>query len=205
MHRVALVIDPSPALLPPLVRGLGAAGYDVAFSAPRGAVRGVSEQLRGSGRRGLALDRSMEPDEVVGRVRDELGRLDLVVVEPARAEEAPELHGSSGGGEVYASGASAIGAAQITLELLGETHGSIVRLLRPASASDAAALSGHDVASTRRLGRSLGARVRVNGVAIPRSTKAGVATDRTADAVVRAVLWLAGSDLLNGEIVSIDR
>lgn len=146
----------------------------------------------------------MEPDEVVERVRDELGRLDLVVVEPARAEEAPELHRSWAGTEVDAGEASAIGAARITLELLGETHGSIVRLLRPSSGHDASTLAGHDVASTRLLGRRLGARVRVNGVAIPRSAGEGVATDRTADAVVRAVLWLAGSDLLNGEIVSID-
>lgn|GEM_PF-5694879 len=204
MHRVALVLDPSPALLPPLVRGLGAAGYDVAFSAPRGAARGVTAELRGSGRRGLALDRTMDPDEVVQRVRDELGRLDLVIVEPGRVEEVPEVHTARRGAEVDASGASAIGAARIALELLGETHGSIVRLLRPAGTDEPSSLEGHDVAATRRLGLSLGSRVRVNGVAIPRSAREGVATDRTSHAVVRAVLWLAGSDLLNGEIVSID-
>jgi hypothetical protein len=204
VHRVALVVDPSPALLGPLVRGLADVGYDVAFSAPAGAGRGLAGDVRRGGRRAFALERSLDADLLVQRVRVELGRLDLVVVEPARAEASPALASSDPSTDVGTGGPPAVGAARAALELLGESGGSIVRLLRPTIGDGESRIGGADVSSTRRLGRSLGARVRVNAVAVPREHADGVGTDRTAGAVVRAVLWLAGSSHLNGEVVSID-
>jgi hypothetical protein len=204
VHRVALVVDPSPALLGPLVRGLAHAGYDVAFSAPAGAGRGLVGDLRRSGRRAFALERSLDPDLLVKGVRAELGRLDLVVVEPERAESSPAVASTDPNSDVGTHGPPAISAARAALELLGESGGSIVRLLRSTGVDGHATIGGSHVASTRRLGRSLGALVRVNGVAVPFEPAEGLGTDRSAAAVVRAVLWLAGSTHLNGEVVSID-
>ncbi len=204
MHRVALVVDPSPALLEPLVRGLAAAGYDVAFSAPTDAGPRLADSLARAGRRAFALDRSLDADVLMRAVRDELGRLDLVVVEPARVEVAPALATAEPGSRIGPHGPPALGAARAALELLGETGGSIVRLLHPTAASRDGSAEGADLEATRRLGRSLGTRVRVNGVAVPDAKGPGVATVHGGEDIVRAVLWLAGSNHLNGEVVSID-
>lgn len=204
MHRVALILDPAPALLEPLVRGLAAAGYHVAFSAPSGAGRGLVRDLGRGRRRILPLQRSLDADLLVRAVQEELGRLDLVIVEPERAETAPSLVSAETGSEVGTVGPAALGAARAALELLGESGGSVVRLLRPQGGDAGGAVGSADVTSTRRLGLSLAALVRVNGVSIPLEPSDGVGTDRTPASVVRAVLWLAGSQHLNGEVVSID-
>ncbi|MDT8367583.1 MAG: hypothetical protein RQ745_00125 [Longimicrobiales bacterium] len=203
VRRVALLIDPAPSLLLPLAVGLAKAGYDLAFSTPSGADRRVLAVLRSLGRRGLPLDRSAGPDRIVDEVRNHFGRLDLVVVEPERARGGVVRGSTARSRERAPIVSPALGAARATLELLGASGGSIVRIVYAPGSGGGARLDPSEIAATRQLGHALGPKMRANAVAVPRGDGDGIGFDTHAASIVRTVLFLAGSRLLNGEVISL--
>ena len=96
--RVALVTGAARGIGRGIALRLAADGLDVAVNdtaANRGEPQGVVETIRGAGRRSLAViadvSRADEVEGMVGRVADELGRLDVMLANAGSAQVAPLL------------------------------------------------------------------------------------------------------------------
>ena len=96
--RVALVTGAARGIGRGIALRLAADGLDVAVNdieANSGELDGVAEEIRGAGRRAATVVADVSvPDEVegmVGRIADELGRLDVMVANAGIAQVAPLL------------------------------------------------------------------------------------------------------------------
>ncbi|MBI4538789.1 MAG: SDR family oxidoreductase [Gemmatimonadetes bacterium] len=230
--KVAVVTGGAVRLGRAITLGLAHAGYDVVINYHRSgrAADAVAAEVRALGRRAelahgdVACTRDVEA--VVGRAR-ELGRLDLLVNNASLFEARPLLEISEEEWD-RVLGVNLKGPflmAQAATPLLREARGCIVNIVDLSAFQPWPHFAHHAVSKagllhlTRVLARALGPEIRVNAVApgpvlppdryppeqIERSRRATVLGRwGSPEDVVRAVLFLADSPYITGEVVVVD-
>lgn len=232
IQRVALVTGGAVRLGRAISLGLAGAGYDlvVHFRSSRGPAEELARDVGGMGRRCLLCRADLtDPDapRVLSEAAGTLGRLDLLVNSAAGFDARPLL-------DVDAATWDAVMALNVRAPhllvralapMLADAGGSVVNLVDlsafqawseyPAHAVSKAALAH----LTRVQARALAPRIRVNAVApgavLPPEdykperlevlrARTPLQTLGTPDDVVQAVLFLAHSPFVTGQILAVD-
>ena len=233
MTKVALVTGGAVRVGRALSLGLAEAGYDVVvnYHTSAGPAREVEARIRDLGRGALLapgdVSSQADVDRISEAVEKEFGRLDLLVNSAASFQARPLL-------EVDAEEWDRVMAVNLKgpflmvralASLLKESRGSVVNVLDLSALQPWTGHPHHAVSKagllqlTRVMARALAPDVRVNAVApgtiLPpdgysqdeleqgrRRTPLGV--DGSPEDVVRAILFLADSPFVTGELIVVD-
>lgn len=233
MAKVALVTGGARRIGRAIAAGLADAGFDVIvnYHQSEGAAREVVREVEGAGRRALAVGGDVSRSEDVARigqsVRDDFGRLDLLVNNASLFSERPLL-------EVEESDWDRVMAVNLkapfllvkeTADLLTDAGGSVVNLVDLSAFQPWVAYPHHAVSKagllhlTRVMARALAPRVRVNAIApgavLPPEDYSEEQRERSRAAaalgtlgsprdVVDTVLFLERSRFITGEVIVVD-
>lgn len=233
MAKVALVTGGARRIGRAIAAGLADAGFDVIvnYHQSEGAAREVVREVEGAGRRALAVGGDVSRSEDVARigqsVRDDFGRLDLLVNNASLFSERPLL-------EVEESDWDRVMAVNLkapfllvkeTADLLTDADGSVVNLVDLSAFQPWVAYPHHAVSKagllhlTRVMARALAPRVRVNAIApgavLPPEDYSEEQRERSRAAaalgtlgsprdVVETVLFLERSRFITGEVIVVD-
>lgn len=233
MNPVALVTGGAVRVGRAIALGLAEAGYDVAvhYHASAEEAREVGGRVEEGGRRAVLVSGDLsdvaEAEEIVGGVEEAFGRLDLLVNNAALFESADVLEVDEARWD-RVLGVNLKGPfflVRRAAPLLRDSRGSVVNIL-DLSAFRPWRLHPHHAVSkagllhlTRVMARSFAPEVRVNAVApgtvLPPEDASQDEVDRdrarsvldvpgSPEDVVRAVLFLADSPFITGEVVVVD-
>lgn len=233
MSKVALVTGGAVRIGRAISLGLAEAGYDVVvnYRSSEAEALAVSRQIRDGGRHCVVargdVSRSGEVEAVAHRVRDEFGRLDLLVnnasIFPRKPLMDVEEEEWDRVMEVNLKGPFLM--VKATADLLTTARGCVVNLVDLSAFQAWREFPHHSVSKagalhlTRVMARCLAPRIRVNAIApgpvlLPDDydeEKSRKAADRTAlgrlgapEDVLRTILFLDRSPFITGEVIVVD-
>ncbi|MSR36544.1 MAG: SDR family oxidoreductase [Gemmatimonadetes bacterium] len=232
-RKVALVTGGAVRVGRALALGLAEAGYDVAvhYHSSSAAAREVERRITDMGRRATLLEGDLaDPAQVAAlahAVRDRCGRLDLLVNSASSFEEADLLDVDAEQWDrvmnVNLRGPFLL--VRETAALLRASHGTVINMVDVLGLEPWTAHPHHSVSKaallhlTKILARVLAPEVRVNAVApgtvlLPEGSSPELeAREReltplrrlgSPEDVLRAVLFLAASPFITGEVIVVD-
>lgn len=230
---VALVTGGAIRIGRALTLGLAEAGYDVVINYHTSSAEAISASrtVEGLGRRAVAVSGDVSSADDVERiartVRDEFGRLDLLINNASLFRSAPLLQIAEDEWDrvmaVNLKGPFLM--VRATADLLTRSGGRVVNLVDLSAFQPWAEHPHHSVSKaallhlTRVMARALAPRVRVNAVApgavlLPESydeaarersrARAALGTLGSPQDVVRTVLFLERSPFITGEVIVVD-
>ena len=230
---VALVTGGAVRVGRAIALGLADAGYDLVinYHASGAEAREVERRVRAMGRRAVVVPGDVSDAEDVERivetVHEGFGRLDLLVNNASLFDATPRLEVEEAQWdrvmEVNLKGPFLL--VQRTADLLADRKGSVVNLVDLSAFQPWVAYPHHSVSKagllqlTRVAARSLAPHIRVNAIApgavlLPEDytdeqaeaskAKTPLGTLGSPDDVVRAVLYLARSPYVTGEVLVLD-